>query len=466
MAFIAATRLNNERIAPTLDDEDGNEGGLGVSGPHGSPHGANRRSMAYAKSDQEAEMLAIGDWRAEKVMQWLTSLEWKEVGQACLDRGVDGSTLICMSVEGWQELGVKSAIDRSKLQGLVKKASLSALNVPHPSLLPGVTRQDPYEPSGLKKAKEVSDFFCATWTPFNCKLSRTTEGGAEHRLDWVLAIANAHKDPAVVKQHILRFLGMYNVIDLLVLTIDFAYIITLGVAGGSCETVIDSIILSIMCLSAVLGGMGMIGSTILYNTASGVSDANFIVFAKLPAVLHYLKAVNDYSIHSGNALCFSIFAWLYKICVENGDTPWADKWQYCVCPIVLCFYVFFGICGRSFMIFVPASTNLAMFGGLFNEEPIAPLRDDPTWAHRTSPTEIGEWVSAEAVAMGANDDHDTVGADCADYYARTTIDNMHGESREAKGAEGLISAALGISIVSKTSKVKKSSALPLNPTIS
>ena len=80
MAFIAATRLNNERVAPTLD-EDGNEEGFGVIGPHGSPHGANWRSMAHVKSDQEEEMLAIGDWSPQKVRQWLTSLEWKRWGR-------------------------------------------------------------------------------------------------------------------------------------------------------------------------------------------------------------------------------------------------------------------------------------------------------------------------------------------------------------------------------------------------
>ena len=103
-----------------------------------------------------------------------------------------------------------------------------------------------------------------------------------------------------------------------------------------------------------------------------------------------------------------------------------------------------------------------MFEGL-QRRTYCPAKGRSYLGNRTSLTEIGEWVSAEAVA---NDDHDTVGADCADYYARTTIDNMHGESREAGGAEGLISAALGIPMVSKTSKVKKSSALPLNPTIS
>ena len=415
-------------------------------------------------------MMAIGDWSAERVKSWLISLSleyrhdaWKDVANACLDKGVDGSTLIYMSAEGWQELGVKSAVDRARLQGLVKKASLEVQAL-HQSPLPGVSRQNPYDKKGLKLAKEVSDYFIATWTPFNpFKLSRTTEGGAEHRLDWVLAISNAHKNPADVKAHVLRFLGMYNVIDLLVLTIDFAYIITLGVAGGSCETVVDSIILTIMVLSLLLAGMGMTGSTILYNTASAVSDANFIVFAKLPVTLHYLKAVNDFSIWSGNFIFFGTFAWLYKICVENGDTAWSEKYVYSIVPMLLAVGTFIAS-AVIFTVYVPGSTNLAMFGGLFNSEPVAPLRDDPTWAHRSNPVEIGEWVAAQALAAAAEDDHDTVGADCADNYAKITIDNMHGESREAHGAEGIISAALGIPLVStKTSKIKAS--LPLNPTM-
>ena len=42
--------------------------------------------------------------------------------------------------------------------------------------------------------------------------------------------------------------------------------------------------------------------TILYNSASAVSDANFIVFAKLPSTIRYLKLINDLSIKSGTTL--------------------------------------------------------------------------------------------------------------------------------------------------------------------
>ena len=68
--------------------------------------------------------------------------------------------------QGWQELGVKSAVNRARLQGLVKKASLEVQAL-HQSPLPGVSRQNPYDKKGLKLTKEVSDYFIATWTPFN-----------------------------------------------------------------------------------------------------------------------------------------------------------------------------------------------------------------------------------------------------------------------------------------------------------
>ena len=47
----------------------------------------------------------------------------------------------------------------------------------------------------------------------------TPEGGAEHELHWALAIACANAKGENVKGHALRFLGMYNVMDLLTFTI-------------------------------------------------------------------------------------------------------------------------------------------------------------------------------------------------------------------------------------------------------
>lgn len=467
MAFLAASRLNHDPIAP-MEEEDSAD----KLSPHKS-RGSHYNHPSRRRDEQVDSLEAIGDWSPMQCHDWLVSLNRKEVAQEALKREVDGPTLIYMSDEGWVELGVESAIERSKLVASVKRLTLEVrADLIDPALFRDISRQNPYLNEGKERAIRVGKYFCGTWTPLKpWKMSRTPEGGAEHRLDWVLAIANSQQNPAEVKQHILRFLGMYNVIDLLVLTINFTYLVSVGVGGGTCETIIDAMLLTIMSLSALLASMGMTGSTILYNTCSAVSDANFIVFAKLPGTLMYCKAINDCSIHAGNCVAFSMFFWLYKICVENGDTPFRDKWQFVVAPIAIVVISFLSLMGPFFDIYVPTATHLAMFGGLFNSEPIAPLKEDPAWATKMSPTEIGEYVSSLAESAGQADDHYVVGQDVADSYARETVANIHGAGRDAQGADHLLSAALSTVIhpvitmaaAKKSSKVNKGRTMPLNP---
>ena len=53
-----------------------------------------------------------------------------------------------------------------------------------------------------------------------------------------------------------------------------------------------------------------------YNTASAVSDANFIVYAKLPCTLRQFKMVNDASIWSGNFTTFATFFLIYRVAID------------------------------------------------------------------------------------------------------------------------------------------------------
>jgi hypothetical protein len=426
MAFLAATRLDHQVIPR---DEDSSSTWVDV-------HYESR------DDEQRHELVSLGEWKPSQVKAWLVSLGRPAIGEAALKREVDGSTLIYLDTSAWQELGVESAIERAKLIAAVKKASIGGKvehHEHHQDDDHNIGRQNPYDDEAMKQAKEAADFFTGTWSPLKpFQLSRTFESGAEHRLDWALCIANGCSNPSDVKQHTLRFLGMYNVIDLLVLTIDFTYVITIGLTDTSIETVIDAIILTMMSVSTVMATMGMIGSTILYNTTSGVSDANFIVFAKLPSTLEWIKVTNDTSIWSGIFVGFSTFAWMYKICVQNGEVPFKDRWQYSIIPMVVVTVTFLILMNLTMGFCVPSATNLAMFGGLFNSEPIAPLKEDPTWAHRSTPKEIVEYVSGVAKITGKAIEHNECGPDCADEYARETVAHMHGKVvEEVHGATAL-----------------------------
>lgn len=70
-----------------------------------------------------------------------------------------------------------------------------------------------------------------------------------------------------VKAHVLRFLGMYNVVDLLVFTIGMQFLLEQKKEEFK-ENWYDLFVCFFCCLSAALSGVGMFTSTILYITAS------------------------------------------------------------------------------------------------------------------------------------------------------------------------------------------------------
>ena len=168
--------------------------------------------------------------------------------------------------------------------------------------------------------KDLKKYFTDGFSP------RTPDQGVEHTPSWALCIANANSNPAEVKQHYLRFMGVYNVIDLLVLTINMAYLITadLGAIGPNSWCAV--VLLTMQGSAAMLSGFGMVSSTILYNTASAVSDANFVVFAKLPSTLRYMRLINDLSIFSGNMTSFmSVPFFLYRIVVDHSVATYGSR---------------------------------------------------------------------------------------------------------------------------------------------
>ena len=197
-AILASRTLLQNNAATVMPIEDVDAESL-PSSPNGK--NANERSP-------------IASWSVQRVAAWLQQEGFQELSKNALASTVDGSCLLELNVAAWAELGCTSAVQCCKLVALVKKeaATVAAASHPIPAPAPPAAAQDYDE--GRKHEEKVAKHFTAGMSP------RSPDGGAEHNISWVLAVANANANPAEVKQHCLRFLGMYNVIDLLVLTID------------------------------------------------------------------------------------------------------------------------------------------------------------------------------------------------------------------------------------------------------
>ena len=132
-------------------------------------------------------------------------------------------------------------------------------------------------------------------------------------------VASASTNGAVAKNHVLGFLGMYNVLSLLVFTIAFTCLFTLQPIVNASETLavaaedsegpattrsvqariaewFDAINFILFALSAIMSFGGLNTTSIAYNTASACSDANATALIKMPSFAKYLKAANDASI--------------------------------------------------------------------------------------------------------------------------------------------------------------------------
>ena len=147
----------------------------------------------------------------------------------------------------------------------------------------------------------------------------TPQVGAEHTPYWLLGIANANADPTDIKAHVLRFLGMYNVADLLTFTIGAQFILESASnyddasAREGSLTWFDPVIYFLSMSSVMMSGFGLMASTILYNTASSVHEVNFTAFAKSKATGMSMLMVNDLSIFGFVPLIFSCVFSSFKI---------------------------------------------------------------------------------------------------------------------------------------------------------
>lgn len=451
----------------------------------------NMATVSSPKRDDEVEEIQdegaldakwVRRWSAQQVHAWLLSLGWRELAASAQKADVDGATLIELDSEGWAELGVRSAVERARLSAAVKTvadtsksprlpshAAAAGAESPNPGQQPGsqpgAQQRVPRRPTAGEK-KLVAHFTEPSSCPgcFWASSARTPEGGAEHTRDWITSLVNAHVSGGEAKEHFLRFLGMYNVIDLLVFTIDMTYLMSLDVSGSGAQSMVQVLLLILVGVSAAKTGIGMVLSTILYNTCSACSVENFLVFAKLPTSTRALKLVNDLSIYGSLWLVFTLPLMLYRIAVEN-PAGWADhaahsspltaggavtgaingtltsrlfpvspQWHYAIAivviPVVWLLAVMAGFAEN-----VPAFTHFAMYGGLFSASPFGPQAADPGWVHRSSPEEVSDAVAAHAMDVGS--DRQTCQHDCAEMYARLARERMAGAAEEELQSAGL-----------------------------
>ena len=195
---------------------------------------------------------------------------------------------------------------------------------------------------------------------------------------------------------------MYNVVDLLAFTIAISYLFAQRAATSWWSVILQA--LAIRCCFKT--GLALVGSTILYNTCSSVSDANFALFAKLPAVTHLLKHINDDSIWG----FFNLLWMTALLCVQLGlgelvplnvdtdqhlSSATAEYIAFVVVRILLIGLQFFSITNNSdWGSWVVISTHVVFYGGLMGDVEVLPPGKASGWAVIATSSEV------EAFACG------------------------------------------------------------------
>ena len=436
-AVVSSYRLQelHERQFPgEADDGDG-------EGAGSAKDGVRHVNVAGGASGTH---IAVGEWTAEEVGAWLEGRVGDAVAAAAATAGVSGRMLGKMSAAAWAELGVLSALDQVRLMADIEAAVEDGAPPPGRGQggswvagggrVPG--KQYPTDPERFPSWGELAKHN-AYWA------LRTPDGGAEHTRGWVVSMANAYRNPSHLKQHVLRFLGMYNVIDLLTFTVNISFMITMEAKGKGPDNWSSLLALFVLGVASSMSGFACVGSCMFYNTCSSVADVNFTAFCKTPAVIHMLKFVNDASIWSGfMTFFFGPLILMYRCLVDlapgewvlyPGAEPTLVHWAYLVpvLAVTILYSILFlqpqVLCG------VLMGTHLAMYGGLMADRPIAPLAEDPAWAHRSTPEEVEAWIRAESERVGSAENPRECEAQAATAYAVDTVARIDAELLDASG---------------------------------
>ena len=193
----------------------------------------------------------------------------------------------------------------------------------------------------------------------------TPEQGAEHEIHWTQAIARANAKGENVKGHALRFLGMYNVMDLLTFTIAMDILATADPPAEEDSPWVNVFILVFAAQTVVLSGLGMWLSTITYNSASAVHDHNFITWLRLLAVNRAFKICNDCGVMATCNIVVTGGFLIAKVAFVpfDANAPTAITVTMVVLNLLMLLYLakeFFGLCtGGGAGSCVPLMTNAA-----------------------------------------------------------------------------------------------------------
>lgn len=213
-------------------------------------------------------------WSAAEVSTWLSEQDGlsADVAAKATELRVDGATLLEFDAAAWQELGVTSAIRRASL--LASTTKLSAPPTAATEKKPGSSE---YNRGTYDEVLKHGDHFSAD-----------VGGAAEHFSQWHNAVAQANASGANAKNHFLGFLGMYNVLSLLVFTIAFSCMF----AVNEITEWIDAFLFLLYGWGAWYSFSGINATSIAYNTSSACSDANATALFKMPSMARHLKQCN------------------------------------------------------------------------------------------------------------------------------------------------------------------------------
>ncbi|KAJ1490825.1 hypothetical protein T484DRAFT_3285716 [Baffinella frigidus] len=202
---------------------------------------------------------------------------------------------------------------------------------------------------------------------------------------------------------------MYNVVDLLAFTIAISYLFAQTAAKSWWSLFLQA--LAIRC--CFMTGLGLMASTILYNTCSSVSDANFALFAKLPATTHTLKQIDDQSVWGFWTLLYmiilgSVQLGLGELVPLNVDTDQhlsSATAEYIAFVVVRLLFVglqvfqSFAVPFIKWVSWLIVTTHMALYGGLMGDAELLPPGETSGWAVHATSSEV------EAFACGVLETH-------------------------------------------------------------
>lgn len=316
---------------------------------------------------------------ASDVAGWLRSLGHDAIASRVAEHDVNGETLLQLTVEGWAELGATSAIQQAKLMAAVARIyEDSKTQVPHFFSPP--------------PAPSAGDLYVLV-------KKRTWEVGAEHLLTWFLSISAANGDPAIVKEHVMRFVAMYNIVVLLVFTVGMSYVMV----AVSPTTWVDIVEQFLIILSMFWAGIAVFITVIFYNTCSAVSVANFQLFSRCSPSIAVMKWTNDIAIYSCIELMLVLPVRMFQNCFADlidfqipNDGPHRHAFvvvrALTICGWPTLMFIRWALRRTTIQRTLGLFTHYAMHGGLFSDVEVLPEGESPGWGCRCTPEEADNFV--------------------------------------------------------------------------